>query len=121
MDYLPIFVNIKNQPCLIVGGGSVAARKADLFIKAGAMVTVIAPELKAEMKHHLAHGKIVWEIATFCADAMSHFPKPKYAISATDDEAVNQAVYRYCQNHDIPVNVADQTEFCDFILPDSLV
>ena len=117
MDYLPIFVNIKNKPCLIVGGGPVAARKADLFIKAGAIVTVIAPELKAEMKHHLAHGKIVWEIATFCADAMNHFPKPKYVISATDDESVNQAVYRYCQNHDIPVNVADQTEFCDFILP----
>lgn len=117
MDYLPIFVDIKNKPCLIVGGGAVAARKADLFIKAGAIVTVVAPELKAEMKHHLAHGKIVWEIATFSADAMGRFPKPKYVISATDEQSVNEAVYRYCQQNDIPVNVADQTEYCDFILP----
>jgi len=117
VDYLPIFVDIKNQPCLIVGGGAVAARKADLFIKAGAIVTVIAPELKTEMKHHLSHGKIIWEIATFCEEGMEQFSKPKYVISATDEESVNQAVYRYCQQHDIPVNVADQTEYCDFILP----
>lgn len=117
MDYLPIFVDIKNKPCLIVGGGAVAARKADLFIKSGAIVTVVAPELGAEMKHHLAHGKIVWEINTFSAEAMTHFPKPKYVISATDEQSVNEAVYRYCQQNDIPVNVADQTEYCDFILP----
>ena len=46
MDYLPIFVDIKNQHSLIIGGGAVAARKADLFIKSGAMATVIATELK---------------------------------------------------------------------------
>ncbi len=117
MDYLPIFVDIKNQPCLIVGGGAVAARKADLFIKAGASVTVIAPELKIEMKHHLEHGLISWNPATFSASILEGGEKPKYVISATDDQAVNQAVYHYCQAHQIPVNVADQTEYCDFILP----
>ena len=117
MDYLPIFVNIKNQHCLIIGGGSVAARKADLFIKSGAIVTVIAPELKTEMKHHLAHGKIVWQMDRFSEELVENISKPKYVISATDDEAINQAVYRYCQSHSIPVNVADQTEYCDFILP----
>lgn len=117
VDYLPIFVNIKGQHCLIVGGGAVAARKADLFIKAGAVVTVIAPELKTEMKHHLSHGKIVWQIDDFAEELIDNMVKPKYVISATDDEDVNQAVYRYCQQHQIPINVADQTEFCDFILP----
>ena len=57
MDYLPIFMNIKQQSCLIVGGGVVAARKADLFIQAGAKVTVIAPELKSEMRGFLATAK----------------------------------------------------------------
>ena len=117
MDYLPIFVDIKNQPCLIVGGGAVAARKADLFIKAGAKVTVIAPELKVEMKHHLEHGLISWTPASFSVSIIEGGEKPKYVISATDDQAVNQAVYHYCQAHNIPVNVADQTEYCDFILP----
>ncbi len=117
MDYLPIFVNIKDQHCLIIGGGAVAARKADLFIKAGAIVTVIAPELKTEMKYHLSHGKIVWQMDTFSIEAMASLTAPKYVISATDDEAVNQAVYHYCQQQGIPVNVADQTAYCDFILP----
>ncbi len=117
MDYLPIFVNIKDQHCLIVGGGVVAARKADLFIKAGAIVTVIAPELKTEMTFHLSHGKIVWQMDTFSIEAMANLIPPKYVISATDDEAVNQLVYRYCQQQNIPVNVADQTAYCDFILP----
>ncbi len=117
MDYLPIFVNIKKQHCLIVGGGAVAARKADLFIKAGAIVTVIAPEIKTEMKHHLAHGKVVWQMDSFSAEVMQDLDAPKYVISATDDQAVNEAVYHYCQQQGIPVNVADQTEYCDFILP----
>jgi len=117
VDYLPIFVNIKDQHCLIVGGGVVAARKADLFIKAGAIVTVIAPELKTEMTFHLSHGKIVWQMDTFSIEAMANLIPPKYVISATDDEAVNQLVYRYCQQQNIPVNVADQTAYCDFILP----
>ncbi len=117
MDYLPIFVNIKDQHCLIVGGGAVAARKADLFIKAGAIVTVMAPELKTEMKFHLSHGKIVWQMNTFSVESMINLIPPKYVISATDDEAVNQAVYHYCQQQNIPVNVADQKAYCDFILP----
>lgn len=117
MDYLPIFVNIKNQHCLIVGGGAVAARKADLFIKSGAIVTVIAPEIKTEMKHHLAHGKVVWQMDTFSDDVMHGLRVPKFVISATDDQKVNLAVYDYCQRHGIAVNVADQTKLCDFILP----
>lgn len=117
MDYLPIFVNIKNKHCLIIGGGAVAARKADLFIKSGAIVTVVAPELKTEMKHHLVNNKIVWQMGIFSPEIIASIAKPKYVISATDDQAVNKAVYQYCQQQGIPINVADQTEFCDFILP----
>jgi uroporphyrin-III C-methyltransferase/precorrin-2 dehydrogenase/sirohydrochlorin ferrochelatase len=65
MDYLPIFTRIQNQPCVIVGGGAVAARKADLFIKAGANVTVIAPALKTEMQFHLSNGQIHWQQAEY--------------------------------------------------------
>lgn len=117
MDYLPIFVQIKNQPCLIVGGGVVAARKADLFIKAGADVTVIAPELKTEMRHHLDQGLIAWHPGVFSEQAMVLIASPKYVIAATNQQAINESVYQYCQAHKIPVNVADQTEFCDYILP----
>jgi len=120
VDYLPIFVDIKNKPCLIVGGGAVAARKADLFIKSGAEVTVISPDLKTEMKRHLSLGDIAWHPHPFSEaemQALGQENRPHYVISATDEETVNQAVYAYCQREGIPVNVADQTEYCDFILP----
>lgn len=117
MDYLPIFTQINHKPCIIVGGGPVAARKADLFIKSGAQVTVIAPELKTEMQHHLEQGKVTWQWGEYSDVLMASLPRPQLVISATDNQAVNLAVYHYCQQQGIPVNVADQTEYCDFILP----
>lgn len=117
MDYLPIFTRIQNQPCVIVGGGAVAARKADLLIKAGANVMVIAPALKTEMQFHLSNGQIHWQQAEYSDDIMASLTLPKLVISATDNQVVNKAVYAYCQAHNIPINVADKTELCDFILP----
>ncbi|WP_292363393.1 precorrin-2 dehydrogenase/sirohydrochlorin ferrochelatase family protein, partial [Methylophaga sp. UBA1464] len=52
MDYLPIFIDLKNRQCLVVGGGEIAARKAGLLLKAQSMVTIIAPEI-AEMSRQL--------------------------------------------------------------------
>ena len=46
MDVLPIFLNIQDKPCLVVGGGSVALRKAELLLNAGATVKVVAPEIQ---------------------------------------------------------------------------
>ena len=45
MDFLPIFLDIREQPCLVVGGGEVAARKCALLLRAGARVTTLAPAL----------------------------------------------------------------------------
>jgi siroheme synthase-like protein len=49
MDYFPIFLNIRDQACLVVGGGDVAARKAGLLAKAGAKITVVSPQLGPEL------------------------------------------------------------------------
>ena len=44
MKHFPVFLDLKGRSCLVVGGGAVAARKVDLLLKAGAKVTVVAPE-----------------------------------------------------------------------------
>ena len=49
MDFLPIFINVKDRNCLVVGGGEVAARKAAMLIRAGARVLVVSPELGTEL------------------------------------------------------------------------
>ena len=58
MDYLPVFLRVSDQPVLVVGGGEVALRKAEWFLKAGARVTVVAPTLHAELASHVAAGDL---------------------------------------------------------------
>ena len=50
MDYLPIFLRVEARPVVVVGGGEVALRKAQWLLKAGAQVTVVAPELHARAR-----------------------------------------------------------------------
>ncbi len=95
MDFLPIFLDIRDQPCLVVGGGEVAARKRALLLRAGARVTEIAPAL-------------------FREQSLEGFA---LAIAATGDEAVNRAVAAAAKARRIPVNVVDQPALCTFILP----
>ena len=65
MDFLPIFINIRNRNCLVVGGGKVATRKIDLLLQAGACITVVAPKLDAELLERLDQGIITHHAETF--------------------------------------------------------
>jgi uroporphyrin-III C-methyltransferase/precorrin-2 dehydrogenase/sirohydrochlorin ferrochelatase len=114
MDYLPIFLNIRDQPCLVVGGGAVAARKASLLLRAGARVTVLAPELSAAFGADLAAGRIEHRKASFDDKALEGI---SLAIAATDDDALNRAVAAAAKVRRIPVNVVDRPALCSFILP----
>lgn len=58
MNFLPIFMNIKAQPCLVVGGGDVASRKVFLLLRAGGEVTVVSPELCDELQRWQQAGDI---------------------------------------------------------------
>jgi uroporphyrin-III C-methyltransferase/precorrin-2 dehydrogenase/sirohydrochlorin ferrochelatase len=49
MDHLPIFLNVDGKRTLIVGNGVSAARKADLVLRAGSDLTIVAPELGEEL------------------------------------------------------------------------
>ncbi len=58
MDYLPIFIQLRGSPAVVVGGGNVALRKVDLLLKAGARVTVIAPKLHDELGRSRLKGQL---------------------------------------------------------------
>ena len=49
MDYFPLFIDLTNKPCLVIGAGEIAARKIELLAKAGADITVIAPEISSQV------------------------------------------------------------------------
>jgi len=114
MNFLPIFINVKDQPCLVVGGGEVAARKVELLLKGGARVVVVAPELGAALTARRQAGEIGHRAEAFLpAQVQAH----RLVIAATDDEGVNRAVAEAAQARNIPVNVVDRPELCTFIMP----
>lgn len=117
MEYLPLFVDLKDRACLIVGGGEIAARKAGLLRKANAIVTIVAPETSASTKTMIEAGEALWINALFNANQLSN---QLLVIAATNDQQVNLDVYHQAKAKNILINVADSPELCDFILPSIL-
>lgn len=114
MDYLPAFLKLKNQPCLVVGGGQIAARKASLLCKAGARVTVVASEIRVPIRELARTFKLEIVKKNFEDNDLDGFI---LVISATGDPAVNMQVANAAKRFNIPVNVVDQPGLCSFIFP----
>ena len=118
MDYLPIFLNIKQRNCLIVGGGGVAARKTRLLLRAGAHIHVVSPAISAEFTGLLQQfPSISHNAETFRPD---HLQDRVLVIAATHDRATNQAISIAAREAGIPVNVVDNPDLCTFIMPSIL-
>jgi uroporphyrin-III C-methyltransferase/precorrin-2 dehydrogenase/sirohydrochlorin ferrochelatase len=114
MDYLPIFLKVEGRPCLVVGGGKVAARKVALLNRAGAAITVVAPDICDEIKA-LASQSAVNCIEREFSDA--DMDGVVLVIAATDNASVNRAVSELANQGRIPVNVVDNPVLCSFIVP----
>ena len=114
MDYFPVFLKLDGQPCLVIGAGSVAARKIELLARAGARLTVIAETIGSEVASLKASQPITILQKSFAENDLQGF---RLVISATDDESVNQAVAQAAKQRDIFVNVVDNPKLCSFIFP----
>jgi len=114
MDYLPIFLKVRQRPCLVVGGGKVAARKVALLNRAGAHLRVVSPELCDELRALLDRAAITHETREFRDEDLDGCV---LAIAATDNHAVNSRVSELATVQRIPVNVVDSPGLCSFIMP----
>ncbi|MFT6916751.1 MAG: uroporphyrin-III C-methyltransferase/precorrin-2 dehydrogenase/sirohydrochlorin ferrochelatase [Motiliproteus sp.] len=114
MDYLPLFFDLKTKPCLLIGGGAVALRKAELLCRAGARITVVAPQLREELLELVQAHQGTAIQAPYSGDLLEGMT---LVVAATDDPELNQQVHQDAQNLGIPVNVVDQPALCDFIFP----
>lgn len=114
MDYLPIFLNVREQRCLVVGGGDIATRKAAMLLRAGAQVHVVAPAINAELTEKLEAGKGSARTGDYCATDLDGV---SLVIAATDDQTVNRQVHDDCRARQLPVNVVDNPALCSFIFP----
>jgi len=114
MEYLPIFVDINGRPCTVIGGGEVAVRKVSLLRRAGARVTVVAPELEADLAALAADGSIGHVARAF---EPADLDGARLVIAATDDRAVNERVSAEAGARNIAVNVVDSPDLCTFVMP----
>jgi uroporphyrin-III C-methyltransferase/precorrin-2 dehydrogenase/sirohydrochlorin ferrochelatase len=114
MRYFPIFLDLKGQQVLVVGGGSVAERKIRLLLSAGAKVSVVARELSENVEAWQQSGEI---------EVPGHEYRPsaiegkRLVFAATDDPVLNRRVFRDAERSNVPVNVVDDSAHCRFISP----
>lgn len=113
MQALPIFFNIKNRHCVVIGGGEVATRKVMMLLKASASITLYSPDICHELSEMAESGKIKYIHTCF---EPSQLTGACMVIAATDDEAVNIAVSLAAKAQNIPVNVVDAPDLCTFTM-----
>lgn len=130
MAYFPMFVDMTERECLIVGGGNVAYRKVSVMLDFGAKVTVVAEDICDELRK-LTIDDIASEDkkGSYTANKENRitFIKRRFerkdcdgmemVIAATDDNALNHEIAEYCKAKDIMVNAVDQKADCSFIFP----
>jgi uroporphyrin-III C-methyltransferase/precorrin-2 dehydrogenase/sirohydrochlorin ferrochelatase len=114
MELLPIFLDVRDRLCVVVGGGEVATRKVALLREVGARVKVVSPRLTAELAERVSSGAVEARAGAFRQEDLDG---AHLVVSATDDPAVNAEVSRLARDRRIPVNVVDQPELCTFVVP----
>ena len=114
MAYYPVFLEMNGRACLVVGGGQVAARKAEGLLAAGARVTVVSPALDAELAALKAGRRIEHFEREY---RQGDLRRQALVVAATDDPATNSRVAADARAGGVLVNVVDEPALCDFILP----
>ncbi len=139
MAYFPMFVDMTDRPCLIVGGGNVAYRKVLVMLDFGAKVTVVAEDICEELRNLIADDianenksgsdtadKEKGQTDSDAADRITVVKRKfdqkdcngmQIVIAATDDNALNHEIAEYCKSKGIMVNAVDQKADCSFIFP----
>ena len=114
-DLYPVFLNLDDKPCLVVGGGKVAMRKVQGLLDTGARVLVVALELHPELEVLAGqHENLKLVKSAFQPEAIEG---QWLVISATDDEAVNREIFSACEEARVPCNVVDDPPLCRFHVP----
>ena len=114
MEQLPIFLELEGKRVVVTGGGTIAARKADLALKAGADVLVVAPELGHEFHALSSHPKLRHRAGT---PAAADLDGALIAFSCLDDDAEDRSFVELARANRVLVNVPDTPDLSDFVMP----
>lgn len=112
--HFPIFIDLENKPVLVVGAGHVARRKIHSLIRAGANLTLVAPDIDQTLENGLEGVDIVYRRREF---QNSDIDNKTLVIAATNDANINQHIAELAKQQHIPVNVANKPSAGTFIFP----
>jgi len=110
----PVMLRVQDRPCLVVGGGGVALRKAQSLVEEGARVTVVAPEAVEPLREMARRGQLTLELRPYRAEEAASYA---LVFTATDCREVNRQVHADADGAGVWVNAADDPELCSFHLP----
>ena len=114
MDYFPLFVDLKDKSCLVVGGGEIALRKTKALLSANANVQVVSDDIHPELKELASIANLEFTKQLFQTECL----EGKYlVIAATSDRKLNELISISAKAQNIPVNVVDNPDLCSFIFP----
>jgi siroheme synthase-like protein len=114
MDYYPIFLNLRGKRCLIAGGGATAARKAEGLLDAGAVVTVISPEIVETLQSLINAGRLSHHRRLYQEGDMKG---QDLVYAATGVAQVDAAMVAEARREGVLFNAVDRPALCDFITP----
>jgi len=114
MAKFPIFLEVGGRRAVVIGGGPVAIRKAELLVQAGARVIIIDEALD-DLPRELSGRKDVELVKS--RYSKDYLNQALLAIAATNNREVNEQVYKDCQQLEVLCNVVDDPEHCDFFVP----
>jgi len=114
MDYLPIFLDIRNRKVIVEGGETVAARRVERALSAGAKVELFNPTLNDEFHDLLKHPSLTHHAR---AASEADLDGATVAYGASQDPERDATLFEAARKHGVLCNVADVAEYCDFITP----
>ncbi len=114
MDYYPVFLDLKDKECLVVGAGSVGIRKIHTLCKAGPKkITVVDPYLSKDVENFLPSFVCLKKREFREKDLECKF----LVIVATNNFDLNKRISKLCNDKNILCNVVDMPDLCSFIVP----
>ncbi len=117
MRYLPVFLKLDGEACLVIGGGRVAERKVHALLEAEACVTVVSPELTPGLSAMSDRGAINYIRRRYQPGDLQGAVLAYVAVS---DRELGAKIAAEARRRAIPINVADAPELCSFIAPSVL-
>lgn len=110
----PIFLNLKLQRAVVIGAGSVAARKILGLLDTGARLVVVAEHIDDALRAECKNRNVEFVEAKYSKD---HLVGATVAFAATNNRKTNEQIYKDCQKLEVLCNVADEPALCDFYVP----